>query len=204
VLDDESYFFLKNDRSPGNVGFYKRKDMVRGDVPEKIRFRTLDKFPLKLMVWVAISPRGISEPFFCPRNMAVNGDIYRQDCIQDHLLPFLQDFHQDGDYYFFPDLASSHYAKATTDLLDEENVPYIPKLANPPNCPQLRPIEDFWGALKHKVYENGFEAATFNQLKRRIRLKLKEFDLEFCQRLFASFKTNLRKAADNGVISINH
>ena len=151
--------------------------MDRGDVPQKIRFHTQDKFPLKLMVWIAISPRGISEPYLCPRNMAMNGDIYRQNCIQDHLLPFLEEYHEDRNYFFFPDLASCHYAKATTNLMEAENIPYISKLTNPPNCPQLRPTEDFWGALKHKVYEDGFEVANFNQLKRRICLRLKEFDL---------------------------
>ena len=28
--------------------------------------------------------------------MAVNGEIYHQNCIQDQLLPFLEEYHEDG------------------------------------------------------------------------------------------------------------
>ena len=204
VMDDESYFPLKSDNCPGNSGYYKRRDMAKGDVPEEIRFCGQDKYPVKLMVWVAISEHGISEPFFCPRKVSVNGEIYRSDCIEERLVPFLNKFHADGMYYFWPDLASSHYAKATLDLFERENIAYIPKTANPPNCPQLRPIEDFWGCLKSAVYNDGWEARSLRQLRQRIRQKLRGFNQEFCQTLFHSVRKNIRNAAEKGVLSANH
>ena len=43
-----SYFGLKDDVTPGNVGFYKKSVTSAGDVPEEVRFRTKDKYPAGL------------------------------------------------------------------------------------------------------------------------------------------------------------
>ena len=53
---------------------------------------------------------------------------------------------------FWPDLATAHYARATATSLTEAEVPTVTREMNPPNVPQLRPIEDFWGFLKQEVY----------------------------------------------------
>ena len=44
---------------------------------------------------------------------------------------------------------------------------------NPPNVPQARPIENFWGSLAQKVYEGGWEANSEIAIKRRIGSKIK-------------------------------
>jgi hypothetical protein len=41
-----------------------------------------------------------------------------------------------------------------------ENVNFVHKDKNPPNFPQERPIENFWGCLAKKVYEGDWEAKT--------------------------------------------
>ena len=58
----------------------------------------------------------------------------------------------------------------------DENVKFVPKDINPPNVPQARPIENFWGCLAQKVYEGCWEAKTEQQLISRIKSKMKEFD----------------------------
>ena len=50
VMDDESYFGLKDNITPGNVGFYKKSVTSAGDVPEEVRFRTKAKYTEKLLV----------------------------------------------------------------------------------------------------------------------------------------------------------
>ena len=52
-------------------------------------------------------------------------------------------------------------ANETEDLFDKLEIPYIPRGSNHPNSPQLRPIQRFWGILKVKVYDGGWEAKTF-------------------------------------------
>ena len=58
----------------------------------------------------------------------------------------------------------------------DKNVNLVPKEINPPNVSQARPlrIENFWGCLAQKVYEEDWEAKTEQQLIRRIESKMKE------------------------------
>ena len=77
---------------------------------------------------------------------------------------------------FWPDLATAHYARATATLLTEAEVPMVTREMNLPNVPPLRPIEDFWGLLKHKqeVYRGGRAASSEQMLRSRIRSSLKK------------------------------
>ena len=84
--------------------------------------------------------------------------MYREDCVKQCLVPFLEEHHADGDYFVRPDLASCHYANETQDLFNKLEIPFIPRGSNPPNSPQLRPIERFWGILKAKVYIHMMES----------------------------------------------
>lgn len=193
VMDDESYFTFGHSQIPGNDRFYTKN---KEETPSDVKYFEKKKFEPKLLVWLAISEDGHSEPFFVPSKGNINGNIYRKECIERRLIPFLQQHHADGDYIFWPDLASSHYAKDTVALLEEENIHFVPKKDNPPNVPQLRPIENFWGILKSQVYNGGWEAKTMNQLKLRIKKCLRELDWNVVQSMMSSIKTKLRKAAD--------
>ena len=55
---------------------------------------------------------------------------------------------------------SSHCAKDTVQLFKERKIQFLPREANPPAVPKLRLIEDFWGALKQAVYQEGWEAKS--------------------------------------------
>ena len=45
-------------------------------------------------------------------------------------------------------LASCHYATKTQQFLIENGIFFVPKDHNPPNCPRIGPIENFFGILK--------------------------------------------------------
>ena len=66
----------------------------------------------------------------------------------------------------------------------------------PPNVPQARPIESFWGDLAQKGYTGGWEAKIREQLVYHITLKLKDFDANYLQTIMKHAKTNLRKIED--------
>ena len=68
----------------------------------------------------------------------------------------------------------------------------MPKDINPPNIPQARPIENFWGCFAQKVYERGWEAKTEQQLIRRIKSKMKEFDKKFVESLLEGVKAKVK------------
>ena len=201
VMDDESYFTYQGSEMPANKGYYAGPG---GDAPEDVKHRPIGKFPRKLLVWVAISPRGISRPVITPSRANVNGAVYREKCIKGELLPFLAQHYPHGGYVFWPDLAASHYARETLELLDRSHVRYVPREKNPPNVPQLRPIEDFWGLMKQRVYKGGWSAKSDEGLKRRIRQALQEIDLEVVHGMMRAVPKRVRAAKRNGVTTALH
>ena len=48
------------------------------------------------------------------------------------------------------------------------------------------------------VYDQGWEAQSINQLKRRVQQKLKEIDVTVVQKMFSGIRKQLRKIADHG------
>ena len=90
-------------------------------------------------------------------------DIYINECLAKRLLPFIREHHPDSNYIFWPDLAGCHHSKQTVNKQTawmDENFKSLPKEINPPNVPQARLIENFWGCLAQKVYEGVCKAVT--------------------------------------------
>ena len=102
------------------------------------------------------------------RSYSRNLFVYRDECLKKILIPFVRANHRHDRYVFWPDLASAHYAKSVQDYLKKEGIPYVAKVNNPANVPKARPIEDFWGLLKQKVYEGGWQAKSLKELKNKI------------------------------------
>lgn len=200
VLDDESYFTFKNSDKNANAGFWSSDP---GNAPDHVKFKTKKKFEPKILVWLAISPRGISKPFFATRGLAVDQKVYLHDCIIDKLIPFIRQYHSDDNYVFWPDLASSHYANSVIAHLRQENVHFVEKGDNPPCVPELRPIENFWSILKGYVYANGWEATgddADKKLKQRIRLCLKKIDMSVIHDMVSGVSTKLDTVRRTGNI----
>ena len=127
---------------------------------DSVRFFGKEKFPPKFMVWAAICKCGISKPLIRRSKFdSVNSDIYIKESLEKRPLPFTREHQRDSNYIFWPDLAGYHYSKQTVAWMDE-NVKFVSKDITPPNVPQARPIENFWGYLAPKVYEGGWEAET--------------------------------------------
>lgn len=200
IMDDESYFPLSSSVIPGNRYYYAT---ARGDAPDEVRFSPTKKFEDKVLVWLAISKNGMSKAFFC-HGSSMNKDIYANECIRKRLLPFIEERHSDGNYLFWPDLASCHYAHDVIDAFQETGVNFVSKELNPPNVPQLRPIEDFWGMLKQKVYHHNWTADNLEQLENRIRYCLRQMDLCSVQAMMANVKSLIRRARAEGVSATWH
>ena len=100
-------------------------------------------------------------------------DVCIRKCLPK-LLKFIEKHHLGDKYIVWPDLASSHYANKTSAWLKEQKVPFVPKVANPPNVLKARPIEDFWSILADRVYRRGWTATNQEQLVNRIKSQLKK------------------------------
>jgi hypothetical protein len=133
--------------------------------PDNLKYKYQAKNEPKVIVWIAISSSGISKPCFSQSGLAVNQEVYK-NCLQTYLIPFIKKYHSNDLCVFWPDLGSSHYTNSVQDYLKSEKIEFVPKDMNPANAPKLRPIEDFWGILKQKVYEKGWRAKSIDQLKK--------------------------------------
>lgn len=198
VMDDEKYFTLSHAELPGNSGFYT--DNIE-ETPDEVRYKAKAKFAEKVLVWCAISERGVSRPFVSRvRGEAVNAEVYIRDCLTK-LVNFINQHHGDGNYMFWPDLASAHYARATLDWLEARNIPYVPRIDNSPNVPQARPIETFWARLAQKVYDNGWEAQNEQELRQRIFRKVREMNINDAQNLMRPVRHVLRIIEEHGPLA---
>lgn len=201
ILDDESYFPLSAPEMPGNDIYYT--DGL-SETPPSVKYKIKKKFEPKVMLYIAVSEKGISEPYFKPSGLAINQEVYQTCCLEKILLPFINKHHSNDDFVFWPDKASSHYAKSTLQFLRAKNIPFVPKDRNPTNLPQCRPIEDFFGQLRSVIYRNGWKAENTKQLTRRIKKCLKEIDTTGVQSNCGRIFSKLRNVADHGPYSEIH
>lgn len=201
VMDDEKYFTFSNSSDVANQRYYTSNKQT---TPDKIKLIQKSKFEPKILVWAAISNKGVSELYIqTSRSVSVNADIYISKCLTK-LVKFIKKHHTGQNVIFWPDLASCHYAKKTTEWLKSKNVDLVPKKANPPNIPAARPIEDFWANLSKAVYSNGWEAKSAKQLKNRIRSCAKKMDIIVIQTMMDHVKSKLRQIEENGPLYVNH
>jgi hypothetical protein len=72
--------------------------------PDEVRFIGKEKFPTKILVWIAISARGMSKPLIrASKSEAINSAISINECLKKRLLPFIREHHQDLNYIFWTD-----------------------------------------------------------------------------------------------------
>lgn len=198
IMDDEKYFTFSNSSMLGNDSFYTDNYEM---APDNVKYAGKTKFEPKVLMWIAISSKGISVPYFqSSSSVSVNTDIYIANCLPK-LKRFIEEKHANDKIIFWPDLASCHYANKTQNWLRKQKIDFVPKNDNPPNVPQARPIERFWAILSRGVYENGWEAQNHQQLIRRIKRKLKEIDVSVVQNMILGVPKILRKIEDNGPLA---
>lgn len=160
ILDDDQYFSLS-----GNVPRNNFYSPDLSSTPADVKFRQRQKYKPDVLVWLAISPKGVSSPYVHRSKTGIRQEIYLNACIRRRLLPFIAAHQHDDEILFWPDLASSHYAHSVRDCLVENGVPDVSRSQNPPNVPHCRPIEALWAIIEQSVYEGGWEAQNLNQEK---------------------------------------
>ena len=201
ILDDEKYFTLSAPQMPGNNIYYTSNPFL---TPPEVKLKFKKKFEAKLMLYIAISENGISKPYFRRSGLAINKDVYKNNCLNKILIPFIRQHHSNSNYLFWPDKASAHYALSVTNFLREKNIPFVEYNENPTNVPQCRPIEDFFGYLSQLVYKGGWKAKDTKQLKRRIKKCMKEIDFEKVQKSFSEIRQKLWICSKKGPYNLIH
>jgi hypothetical protein len=199
IMDDEKYFGLSGDNVQSNQRYYTTDPST---TPTDVKYKKKKKYSPKILVWMAMSSKGVSDVYVHKSVQAIGEKIYLNECINKRLLPFIEKHHKNDEYVFWPDKASAHYATSVLDRLKEKNVPIVPKLDNPPNVPQARPIEAVWSILERKVYEHNWQAKNIDSLARRIRMKAKELEQNTLQAMIGHVRKKLRSMWRNGLYSV--
>lgn len=200
IIDDESYFTLTGAGMPGNKGYYTSNSW---NTPEEVKFQFEEKFPEKVMIWGIISSKGIGDIYVAPKRTSMDSALYRKECLS-RVLKFVDaNYESREDVIFWPDLAPCHYSHENLEWLEQNGITFVPKDQNPPAAPQIRPIENFWGCLKMKVYEGNWQAKNREQLIRKIKKCVKEFDQNVIRNMFENLKSKIHFANENGLSSLN-
>jgi len=114
-----------------------------------------------VMVWAAFSWNGTTDIVFIDGRLNSLG--YRK-VLEDHLLPKAAEI-GGQEWIFQQDNAAIHTARV---LLDWFSVTGINQMKWPAKSPDLNPIENLWGILIRRVYENGRQYSTVGGLKAAI------------------------------------
>ena len=135
---------------------------TRGNVDEKYKFINLEKFAKKHMICQGICSCGLKTKAFVTSG-TMTLDVYMKECLQKRVLPFIRNHRL--SVKFWPDLASCHYSRKVLEWYENNNVDYVPRNMNPQNCPQFRPIENYWAIMKSKSKKSGKMVKDLNSLR---------------------------------------
>lgn len=162
VIMDETYVKLDSKTLPGPEFYTKVKG---GTVDEAVSTIQVDKFGEKVLIWQAICICGLRTSAFFTKG-TINADVYMKECLKKRLIPFYEK--HNVLRIFWPDLASAHYARSTLALLDSKGINFVSKEENPPNCPELRPIERYWALVKRNLKKDGSLSENMQGMKKKL------------------------------------
>lgn len=186
IQDDETYVKLAFNQLPGVKYYYSR---FRGGVNQKFKYKKLDKFAPKLMIWQALCTCGLKSSVFVTSG-TMTSDIYIEECLKKRILPLIQA--HSSETLFWPDLATIHYAKKVLKWCSENNVKILPKEQNPPNCPIFRPIEKYWAIIKNKLRKKGGEVKDAKSMAVKWNKAAAELQRKDVQKLMSNVKRHVR------------
>lgn len=177
---------MRTSQSPGRK-FYSAKGRLL--VAPKHKFKKMDKFGPKVLIWQAICSCGRkTKPFVTKKNM--DSVLYEKECIRRRLLPLYRQ--HTSPVIFWLDLASCHYSKKMLECYEKEEIRYVPKEYNPPNCPEVRPIEKYWAIMKRKMSKNDGLVKSMRGKSRMWTRCCQEMTLENVRTLMGSITAKVR------------
>ena len=203
IMDDETYITFNDSVKFSNSHYYSKCDAT---TPDSVKYAGVMKFPPKIGLWYAASDCGISDWFIWRQGLAINADIYKSKCIQRRLIPFIEKNNLYGSSIFWPDKASAHYSESVQNYLSYKKVQFVPKLANPTNVPQCRPIEQMHAEIKRRVFLNKFYPKTVEEFQSRVEQVMEELQNDsgnFTHGFSAKVRRLVRSAYLHGLYTVH-
>lgn len=187
LMDDETYQYSDLGQTRGSE-FYCAEERL--GVEDKHKFKELEKFPAKYLIWQAICTCGLkTTPYISKGTM--NGDSYLKNCLKKRLLPLIK-LHK-TPVLFWPDLASCHFSKSVKEWYENEGLFVVPKECNPPNTPEIRPIERYWAIIKRKLLDDGTRVTSLEGFRRKWLRHASTMTNEVVQTLMRGVRSKVRR-----------
>lgn len=162
LIDDETYAKEDSRALPGPQYYTKS---VYQDLDDADTTVAMEKFGQKVLVWQAICTCGLRSSIFFTKG-TINAKVYEEECLKKRMLPLYRK--HKAPPLFWPDLASAHYANSVLQWLSKNNVQFVEKDINPPNCPDLRPIERYWAIVKRHFRKEGTVSQNMQEFKKKL------------------------------------
>lgn len=187
LMDDETYQYSDLGQTRGPE-FYCAEERL--GVEDKHKFKELEKFPEKYLIWQAICTCGLkTTPYISKGTM--NGDSYLKNCLKRRLLPLIKK--HNTPVLFWPDLPSCHFSKSVKEWYEKEGLFVVPKECNPPNTPEIRPIERYWAIVKRKLLDDGTRVTSVEGFRRKWIRYASTMTIEVVQNLMGGVRSKVRR-----------
>lgn len=182
IFSDEKKFNLDG---PDGIQYYWR------DLRKEPKYFSKRNFGGgSLMVWGAFCSAGTLTLAFPSTKM---NSLEYIGVLENHLLPYLY-IHQDESWIFQQDNAPIHKSRSTKLWFAEH---FIQVLDWPACSPDQNPIENLWGLLVRKVYEDNRHFETIEELKLAIQHAWEEISSETINSLVRSMPNRILAVAEN-------
>lgn len=143
-----------------------------------------------VMIWGAFGYGGKMPILYVPPKM--NSQTYLE-MLEYALDEFADDVGGPG-FIFQQDNAAVHSAKVVKEYFSLTSTPV---LEWPSRSPDLNPVENLWGRMAQKVYENGRQYNTVNNLKQSIQDVWKNLEMDYLQNLINSMPSRIFEVIRN-------
>jgi len=117
--------------------------------------------------------------------VSITGILYAEKILPPMIADLKKQFGGE-DFVFQQDGAGAHFAKVTTNFLEEEKVDFWPKGFWPGNSADLSPIANIWAVLKREIFVKG-TPPTQRSAQQRIKKFFPDFDPIECEKYVNSF-----------------
>lgn len=138
------------------------------------------------MIWAAFS--GFGKTTLAVVSTKMNSEQY-QRVLQEHLKPHLHQF-QSAQLVFMHDNAAIHRSKSTKTWFEDSG---IPTLQWPTISPDANPIENVWGMISRRVYDNARQYNSVADLELAVHAAWDEIDQNTLNKLITSMPNRMKQ-----------
>lgn len=122
-----------------------------------------------IMIWAGIVKDEVIGPFLIPDGVKMNAKIYCK-FLDDNFFPWLEEvpLAKRRRLIFMQDNAPSHRSQFTSNFLQSIGICRDSLMEWPPNSPDLNPIENLWSIIKQRLYCDGQQYHSKEQVWKAI------------------------------------